>query len=159
MFNKKNIFIFGKAQVSAFVGGMFDYSVMIFCVEYFHIHLKESIIIAGLLGAIINFSINKYWTYQSKKPSVTSQLIKFFLVVAGSIALKANGTVFLTQYFHVDYKITRIVVDLFVSIGFNFMLQKYWVFKTSTISDSIDNMSNQKENTSVSVEKREYQEA
>ena len=115
MFKKKNILVFGKAQLSAFVG--------------------------GLIGAVINFSINKYWTYQSVKPSLTSQLIKFYIVVAGSIILKSNGTVFLTHILHLDYKITRIIIDLFVSVGFNFVLQKYWVFRTSPMTDSINQMS------------------
>lgn len=156
MFTKKSIFTFGKAQVSAFLGGLFDYGIMVFCVEFFKLDLKSSIVVGGLCGAIINFSINKYWTYQAKKPSLTSQLIKFFIVVVGSIYLKANGTYFLTSTFHIDYKITRIVVDLFVSIGFNFMLQKYWVFRTSPISDSINQMSETTTQKKAVVEKHEY---
>lgn len=156
MFTKKSIFTFGKAQVSAFLGGLFDYGIMVFCVEFFKLDLKSSIVVGGLCGAIINFSINKYWTYQAKKPSLTSQLIKFFIVVVSSIYLKANGTYFLTSTFHIDYKITRIVVDLFVSIGFNFMLQKYWVFRTSPISDSINQMSETTTQKKAVVEKHEY---
>lgn len=158
MFTKKSIFTFGKAQVSAFLGGLFDYGIMVFCVEFFKLDLKSAIVVGGLCGAIINFSINKYWTYQAKKPSLTSQLIKFFIVVAGSIYLKANGTYFLTSTFHVDYKITRIVVDLFVSLGFNFMLQKHWVFNTSTISDSINEISESQIENKIPVENREFQE-
>ena len=159
MFNKKNIFTFGKAQLSAFVGGLVDYGVMVFCVEILLINLKSSIVVGGLIGAVINFSINKYWTYQSKKPSLTSQLLKFYIVVAGSIYLKSNGTFFLTHALHIDYKITRIMVDLVVSVGFNFMLQKYWVFRTSSLSDSINQMSETTTDKKATVEKHEYQEA
>ena len=159
MLKKKSILVFGKAQISAFVGGLCDYGIMIFCVELLHLSVKNSIVIGGLIGAVINFSINKYWTYQSVKPSLTSQLLKFYIVVAGSIFLKSNGTVFLTSILHIDYKITRLIVDLFVSIGFNFMLQKYWVFKTSTISESINKMSDNTEKQTISIENREYQEA
>lgn len=159
MLKKKSIQVFGKAQVSAFVGGLCDYGIMIFCVEFLHLYVKSSIVIGGLIGAVINFSINKYWTYQSKKPSLTSQLIKFYIVVAGSIFLKSNGTVLLTSILHIDYKITRIIVDLFVSIGFNFMLQKYWVFRTSTISESINQISESSDKQTISIENREYQEA
>ncbi|MCB0506716.1 MAG: GtrA family protein [Chitinophagales bacterium] len=140
MLKKKSILIFGKAQISAFVGGLCDYGIMVLCVELMHLSVRNAIVVGGLVGAVINFSINKYWTYQSRKPSLTSQLIKFYIVVAGSILLKSNGTVFLTALLHLDYKITRIIVDLIVSICFNFMLQKYWVFKTSPITESIDQM-------------------
>ena len=76
MFSKKNIFIFGKAQVSAFVGGLCDYGIMVFCVELLTFSVKNAVVVGGLIGAIINFSINKYWTYQSQKPSLSSQLVK-----------------------------------------------------------------------------------
>ena len=161
MFKKKSILVFGKAQLSAFVGGLVDYGVMIFCVELLSIHLKTAIVIGGVVGAVINFSINKYWTYQAVKPSLTSQLIKFYIVVAGSIFLKSNGTFLLTNYLQMDYKITRIMVDLLVSVGFNFMLQKYWVFKTSTLTESINQYasSNTDDNENIVVHKQELQEA
>ncbi len=159
MLKKKSILVFGKAQISAFVGGLCDYGIMVLCVELLGFSVKNSIVIGGLLGAVINFSINKYWTYQSRKPSLTSQLIKFYIVVAGSILLKSNGTVFLTHILHWDYKITRIIIDLVVSIGFNFMLQKYWVFKTSPITESIDQMSETTlDKETISASRREYQE-
>lgn len=121
--------VFIKAQMSAFLGGMFDYCVMIFCTEYLHIHYTFSIVIGGILGAIVNFSINKYWTYNDDSKNIQTQLFKFYLVVAGSILLKTLGTYVFTEALYFDYKISRIVVDLFVSIGFNFMLQRFWVFK------------------------------
>ncbi len=129
MFKKEHILTFGKAQFSAFVGGMSDYAIMIICTELFKVYYAESIIISGLLGAIINFSINRYWTFQSKQTGLTSQLLKFYLVVLGSITLKSFGTYFITENFFIDYKISRILVDLVVSLGFNFTLQKFWVFK------------------------------
>ncbi|HQG38800.1 MAG TPA: GtrA family protein [Chitinophagales bacterium] len=160
MFSKKNIFIFGKAQVSAFVGGLCDYGIMVFCVELLTFSVKNAIIVGGLIGAVINFSINKYWTYQSQKPSLSSQLVKFYIVVAGSILLKSNGTVLFTALLHLDYKITRIIVDLFVSIGFNFMLQKYWVFKSTPMLDGIDYISKTElETPKILSPNREYQEA
>ena len=144
MLNKKTIFTFGKAQFSAFVGGMFDYCVMIFCTEVFKIYYAESIIISGLLGAMVNFSINRYWTFQNKGAALTNQLLRFYLVVLGSIVLKSSGTYFITENLLVDYKISRLIVDLFVSLGFNYTLQKYWVFR-------------KEENTSTQT--NEYQEA
>ena len=107
---------------------------------------------------IINFSINKYWTYQSKKPSLSSQLVKFYIVAAGSILLKSNGTVLFTALLHIDYKITRVIVDLIVSIGFNFMLQKYWVLNLLR-SITVDHISgNRIGNAKNSFPKREYQD-
>ena len=122
-----------KAQISAFIGGMFDYGVMVACTELLHIYYARSIIISGLLGALVNFSINRYWTYGARQIAVYNQLVKFYIVVLGSILLKSYGTYYVTESFMIDYKITRLLVDLVVSVGFNFVLQKYWVFRTEKV--------------------------
>ncbi len=87
----------------------------------------------GVIGAIVNYSLNNKWTFFSKdisyKNSVPEQLIKFVLVVINSILLKSSGTYFITTFLGFDYKISRIAVDLFVSIVFNYTLQKFWVFR------------------------------
>ncbi len=128
---KKSTGIFIKAQASAFIGGIIDYLIMIACTELLLFHYTVSIVFGGIIGAIVNFSINRYWTYQSTESKVETQLVKFILIVAGSIFLKSSGTYLLTTFLMVDYKISRIITDIFVSFGFNFVLQKYWVFRKS----------------------------
>ena len=130
----QRIFVFAKAQVSAFIGGITDYAIMVFITEVFHVHYTISIAIGGILGAVVNFSLNRYWTFPTKelryKNSINKQLFKFVLVVLNSILLKSSGTYFITTFLNIDYKISRIIVDLFVSIAVNYNLQKLWVFKT-----------------------------
>lgn len=129
----ESLFVFTKAQVSAFIGGIIDYLLMIFFTEVFHVHYTISIAIGGFVGAIVNFSLNKSWTFHSKdipyKNLVSKQVMKFMLVVINSIILKSSGTYFITTFLKIDYKISRLAIDLIVSIIFNYMLQKHWVFK------------------------------
>jgi len=138
MSKKKSVFVFAKAQVSAFTGGLLDYTVMILCTELLHIHYTISIAIGGVIGAVLNFSVNRYWTFTDNKANqspVGFQLVKFVFVVAGSIALKSSGTYLFTNWLKLDYKITRIMVDILVSLGFNYVLQKYWVFRKPTVKE------------------------
>ena len=135
---KEPIKIFAKAQASALIGGSIDYLTMIAFTELLHIHYTISIAIGGIVGAIINFSINRHWTYQSNHFTIGGQLIKFVLVVMGSILLKSCGTFLLSNFLNIDYKISRIITDIFVSFGFNFVLQKYWVFKKQKIALVVD---------------------
>ena len=129
----KHIIVFTKAQFSALIGGMVDYGIMIFVVEVFHIHYTLGIVIGGIVGAFINFTLNKQWTFNSAgavyRNSLFKQLLKFSITVINSIMLKSSGTYFLSTFFSIDYKITRIMVDIVVSTCFNFTLQKEWVFK------------------------------
>ena len=124
---------FSKAQISAFVGGVIDYCTMIFLTEAFHIHYTISIAAGGIVGAVVNFSVNRKWSFYSNDAqyefSVLQQLGMFFPVVLGSIALKSAGTFALTSLSKIDYKLTRLVVDVVVSIFYNFMLQKHLIFK------------------------------
>lgn len=136
MNKRKQFYVFAKAQVSAFIGGILDYLIMIACTELFHIHYTISILIGGVIGAVLNFSINRYWTFPSTIPYQSPagvQLIKFIFVVGGSIMLKSAGTYLLVNWLITDYKISRILVDIIVSLGFNYTLQTYWVFKKEMI--------------------------
>ncbi len=120
---------FGKAQISAFVGGVVDYLLMLICVEWFHTHYITGIIVGGFIGAVVNYSINRYWSFAGHKQGAQQQIGKFILVVIGSILLKSGGTTLLTEVFHIDYKISRLITDAIVSLGFNYVLQRYWVFR------------------------------
>lgn len=137
----EQLFIFAKAQLSAFIGGITDYLVMIFLTEFFHVHYTISIAIGGIIGAVVNFSLNKGWTFKSKnaqyKSGMTKQLLKFALVVLNSIFMKSSGTYLITTFFRIDYKISRIAVDLFVSVAFNYTLQRFWVFRKKKIEANI----------------------
>lgn len=132
MITKKSVLIFLKAQISAFSGGIVDYFTMIACTELLHIHYTISIAIGGCVGAILNFSVNRYWTFNAASKTASPvgiQLLKFVIMVAGSIALKSSGTYLFTNWTNLNYKISRIIVDIIVSLSFNYVLQKYWVFK------------------------------
>jgi len=129
----EKLFMFTKAQVSSGIGGIVDYIIMILCTELLGIHYTISIAIGGIIGAIINFSLNKTWTFQSKtssyKYSSRRQFSRFAIVVINSIALKAAGTYYFTTFYRIDYEISRVITDLIVSIVFNYTLQRHWVFR------------------------------
>lgn len=124
------IFAFSKAQVSAFIGGLVDLAIMIIAVELFHFHYIHGIILGGIIGALVNFTINKNWTFRhSSNKSTTTIFSRFAITVIGSIVLKSFGTYLLSTIFYMDYKIARVVADLFVCFGFNYTMQRLWVFK------------------------------
>jgi putative flippase GtrA len=131
---QKEIKAFSKAQISAFVGGVIDYALMVFCYEFFHLHYVYGIVIGGVVGAAINFSINKHWSFRGNQGHAVKQLWKFILVVIGSIFLKSSGTFFLTELMTIDYRISRLLTDALVSFGFNYNLQRFWVFRRQMVS-------------------------
>ena len=120
---------FLKAQLSAFLGGLFDFGVYSACYKLLHISAPFSNAISGSLGAVVNFLINRYWSFGSTQTSVGSQLWKFILVVIGSITLKSLGIHLLVDIWHVHFLISKAIVEIIVSLGFNYTLQRFWVFR------------------------------
>lgn len=140
MFRKKSVLTFLQAQVAAFVGGITDYGLMILLTEVFKLHFTFSILISGTVGAIINFSINRFWVFKNQSgysSNINNQLFKFAFVVLGSISLKSLGTFMFQKVFQIDYRIGRLITDLFVSYGFNYPLIKNWVFKVNDKQNAI----------------------
>jgi len=133
MYLQKNILpellIFARAQLSAFLGGLVDFLIMLILTELAGWYYIYSIIAGGLIGAIANFSINKFWAFGDSKDKTFSQILKFSLVVIGSILLKSSGTYLLTESLMIKYWIARIVTDAIVCFGFNYVLHRIWVFK------------------------------
>ena len=128
----KPLIVFSKAQLSAFIGGLCDYGIMIFFTEIVGICYPFSIAIACILGAVVNFSLNRAWSFYSQgrfyKFSGAQQLLRFASVLTSSMLLKISGTYLLTSFAGIDYKISRIITDIVVSLGFNYVLQHFWVF-------------------------------
>jgi putative flippase GtrA len=119
---------FAKAQLSSFIGGIVDYLTMIFFTEVAGVFFAYSVIIGGFVGAIINFIVNRRFTFQAREGKKRKQVPRFVIMVLGSIFLKTYGTYILTTFGSIDYKISRIMVDITVALGFNFPMQKFWVF-------------------------------
>lgn len=140
----EKIFTFAKAQVSAFVGGVTSYVVTVLLREIFLHHAShshdinyiQSLVVVGageILGAVVNFTINKTWAFKSKgstyKHKFFVQFSRFVFVVAQSILFKATGVHLLSSFFSkIDFKIWLLFIYFLVSIT-NYLLQRYWVFK------------------------------
>jgi len=120
---------FFKAQFSAFIGGVFDFAIYTFSFTFLNFTAPFSNVVSGSLGAVVNFTINRYWSFESSNNSIGSQIWKFVLVVIGSISLKSLGIYILVDIFQVHFIVSKLIVELVVSLGFNYLLQKFWVFK------------------------------
>jgi len=120
---------FLRAQLSAFAGGMCDLGIYAFCYKSLGVSAPFSNAIGGGLGAAANFSLNRYWSFSAgRRSSAKSQLWKFATVVAGSILLKSSGIYLLVDVWDGHFLLCKLLVEVVVSLGFNFVLQKFWVF-------------------------------
>lgn len=119
---------FFKAQLSSLLATAADVMVMVLAVEAAGLHYTLAVLIGALSGAGTNFMINRYWSFGAAKASVKQQGLRYALVWAGSVALNVGGVYLLTGLLSLPYLFSRIIVAVSVGLGFNYVLQKQFVF-------------------------------
>ncbi|MDR0892251.1 MAG: GtrA family protein [Mediterranea sp.] len=124
--------MFVKSQFSAGAGYVCDYSFMLLLKELLGVYYLVAIAAGGMLGAIVNFSINHFWAFriheERYKLGLKGQAWRFGCILVGGLTIKIVGTNLLTIYTHVDYKLTRLVMDALVAVFFNYLLMSRYVF-------------------------------
>jgi len=131
--------IFAKAQGAAAAGTAVDFLVTILCTEALAIWYVISTALGSVAGAVTNFTMGRYWVFQSTENKVQTQALRYALVSAGSLILNTAGVYALTEFIHRqlrdgevykhDYIIAKVIVAIVVAVTYNFILQKNFVFK------------------------------
>ena len=119
-----------RYNVSAGLATATDFTTLLVCKELIGINPVLGTFISAIAGAIVAFFLGRNWTFFNKDGSMSSQGIKFILVVGGSILLNTFGEYLLTEVFIVGhYMIARVITAISVGITYNFPMQRYFVFK------------------------------
>lgn len=120
---------FLRYNASAYTATFFDYGMFLFCLEILNIYYPIATFIGATTGATVAFLLGRNWTFRNKDEVITKQSMKFLAVVAGSILLNTLGVYLVTEYIGINEKISKIIVAVFVGVGYNFPMQRYFVFK------------------------------
>lgn len=122
---------FIKAQAASLASTAVDFVVTIGCVEVLHSWYLAATILGNIAGGITNFCLGRYFVFEATQQNVRTQSGRYVGVWLGSMVLNATGVYFCTQVLHTNYVVSKIVVSLFVGIGFNYLLQRHFVFPKS----------------------------
>jgi len=120
---------FVRAQITAMLATTVDFGVMIGLKELLGMWYLLAVTIGTMAGGIIGFLLGRNWAFISKETKPIHQVQKYFIVMAGSFVLNVGGVYLLVENTHLQYIISKIIVAIIVGIGFNFLLQRYYVFK------------------------------
>ena len=85
--------------------------------------------IGASCGAITNFFLGRNWVFSPKENKITHQAVRYFLVATGSMILNTLGVYLLTEFTSLNYIYSKVMVAVFIAFTFNFLLQKFFVFK------------------------------
>jgi putative flippase GtrA len=124
---------FFKAQFSSFTATVIDFCLTIFLVEIGDMWYLTATLIGTTTGGAVNYIINRVWSFKSTKDKVPIQAFRYSHIWLGSILLNASGMWLLTSGVGIEYIISKLIVSLAVGWGFNYPLQKNYVFRKKII--------------------------
>lgn len=123
-----NTFI--KAQAALIAGSLADFLVIILLVQVFNCWYITGNVAGNVTGAIAQFILSRKWVFTTvkQKTTVSIQVIKFVLMWIGNIALSALGVYLLTQYMHIHYLLSKVIISALLGVSYTYLLSKKFVF-------------------------------
>jgi putative flippase GtrA len=73
--------------------------------------------------------VNRHWVFESTEAAVRKQAARYVLVWCGNLLLNALGVYIITAAAQWNYILSKVLVALVIGWGYNYILQKKYVFK------------------------------
>ena len=124
---------FLKSQAASFAATVVDMGLLFGLTELAGVYYVISVAIGAGCGAITNFLIGRYWSFQASESKVQSQAFRYASVALGSLGLNTVGVAVVTERLHIPYGFSKVIVAFSVGILFNYPLQRYFVFKSKDV--------------------------
>ena len=122
---------FFSAQAASLVGTLGDYCVTIAAVEAFHLYYLPAVVLGSMAGGGTNFYLSRHYVFGGAAQALSGQAYRYLLVWLGSLLLNSAGIYLLVQGLQEPYLVSKILVNLVVGVGFNYVLQQKFVFRKS----------------------------
>jgi putative flippase GtrA len=107
-----------------------DFGCTIVCVEVLGLWYGHAGIVGNVVGAVTNFVIGRQWVFlSSETTNLKRQALRYAIVWFGYVALGFLLLVAVTDYVDINYRIAKLLVAIFLSVTYNYVLQKRYVFK------------------------------
>ncbi|WP_205499670.1 GtrA family protein [Rufibacter psychrotolerans] len=120
---------FIKAQTASLGATVVDFLVTVLAVEIFKSWYVSASFMGTVCGGIFHFSLGRSWVFHSQDPKVGTQAMRYFVIWNGSLFLNAAGVYLITHYAGISYIISKVISSLLVGIGYNYLMQKKFVFR------------------------------
>jgi putative flippase GtrA len=113
-----------------------DYVLMVTCVEVGHLRPVTATVVGACAGALTNFSLNRGFTYRATGAAFLRHIWRYALVSTTSLGLNAAGEALFNGVLGVQYLIARVITSVIVSNGWNYPMQRFFVFSAGRLAPS-----------------------
>jgi putative flippase GtrA len=117
----------GKLQAVALLATAVDHAVMIAAVRAGVLAPAAATALGALCGSLVAFLLGRRWVFGAHGDAMVGQALRYLVVSALSLGLNVAGEALLVRA-GVHYVVARVAVALAVGLGWNFPLQRRWVF-------------------------------
>ncbi|MBK9001596.1 MAG: GtrA family protein [Myxococcales bacterium] len=127
---RERLRLLGRHQLASLSATAADFCAMIALVELAELSPVLGAALGAALGAVVNFLLNRRWVFHAERAPVAGQALRYALVSLASAVWNALGEHLLFKVLGLHYVVARVFVSVAVSLGWNFPLQRGWVFRT-----------------------------
>ena len=120
---------FQRAWVASAAATVVDYGTFTILVELVGIYTGTSRALGALIGAITNFTLNKLYTFRSRRNSVLVEAPRYAAISLTSLLLNTVGVILLTEGLRWNPLIAAALVGVLVSLCWNLPLHRIFVFR------------------------------
>jgi putative flippase GtrA len=121
-----------RTAMSGIAATAVDMTAMVLLVELARCPIGAAAFLSACAGALVNFTINKYWAFRCPAPVEPRQLLVFALVALGTstcVAMLVSG---LTHGVGIPYLASKIVAAILVFLTWTYPAQSRLVFPHSS---------------------------
>ena len=139
--------MFLRAQLSSQLASLTDFLVTIILAKFLGLYYVRATFMGSVCGGVINCIVNYRWTFRGDSVKKRYIAIKYLFVWTGSIFLNTAGTYLVTEMlYRIDliaalpsyvskdvFLVAKIVVSLLVGFGWNYNMQRLFVYRNHNI--------------------------
>jgi len=130
---RHELWMFCKAQLSAQVATLVDFTVSLLLKEVFGMWYVWASFLGALSGGLMNCMVNYRWVFDADGLKKKNVVVKYFVVWTGSILLNTLGTYLLTELSQQYFLFAKAVVAVSVGLLWNYQLQRLFVYRNTHI--------------------------
>lgn len=125
---RRTLLVFARSTVTSLFTTALDYATLVVLVELAHVHVALATFLGTVVGSLSNFAINKYWAFAAGRHPLGREVPRFVAVQAGSSFWNTVVVWGLSARLGVPYPIGKLVAAAAVFLGWNFPLNRWFVF-------------------------------
>lgn len=128
---------FTKAQIASILATAVDFAVTFLLLRFFVGALIGGMVAGGVIcggmgtvcGGVTHFLVSRNWVFRAQEGKWATQLNRYVLVWTGNLLLNLSGLWLLIHPGGLRPMLAKVIVAVTVAVGYNYILQKRFVFK------------------------------